>query len=365
MMWLFIFGGFIVLAIISIIFIYRKLRCFGIVKKIAGDSGKKSVLIRLPIIFALIAWCFLDTVTGVISVVHLFFFWLVAELLGFIVKKISKKDSSIYWQGGLAILVTVAYLSAGWYFAHHVYETDYELHTDKELSKGSIRAAVIGDSHVGSTFDGDGFAGYMKEIEKASPDVLVIVGDYVDDDTSKDDMEKSCRALGELKTKYGIYYVYGNHDRGYYNSRGFSAEELEAELTKNGVKVLKDETELIADSFYIVGRKDRSFTERLPMAELTKELDPSKYMIVLDHQPHDFEAEKNAGADLVLCGHTHGGQMFPIGITGELSGANEMTYGLRTDGNTNYIVTSGISDWAIPYKTATISEYVIIDIKNH
>ena len=237
------------------------------------------------------------------------------------------------------------------------------LETEKELPGDGLKVAFIADSHIGSTFDGDGFAKYMEEISALKPDILVIVGDFVDDDSKLVDLKKACEALGKVQTTYGVYYVYGNHDPGYSDTRDFTATQMEDELATHGVKVLKDQVVLVDDTFYIIGRRDRSNKDRMSVADLTEGLDPSKYAIVLDHQPQEFAEEEKAGVDLVLCGHTHGGQMFPIGITGELSGANEKTYGLETRGTTNYIVTSGISDWAIPYKTAAIAEYVMIEIR--
>jgi predicted MPP superfamily phosphohydrolase len=84
---------------------------------------------------------------------------------------------------------------------------------------------------------------------------------------------------------------------------------------------------------------------------------------MLDHEPTVFVNEAAAQVDLVLSGHTHGGQMFPIGITGELSGANDMTIGMKTIKKTTFIVNSGISNWAIKFKTGgAISEIGVIDI---
>ena len=184
-------------------------------------------------------------------------------------------------------------------------------------------------------------------------------------------MLAACRALGSLETTYGVYFVFGNHDKGYYNNdrRGYNSDDLVAELEKNGVTVLEDESVLVDNRFYIVGRADKSEElegrsgYRKPVAELMQGLDADKYTIVLDHQPNDYDAEAAAKADLVLSGHTHGGQMLPINRIGEWIGANDFTYGYERIDSTDFIVTSGISDWAIDFKTGCRSEYVVIDIK--
>ena len=97
-------------------------------------------------------------------------------------------------------------------------------------------------------------------------------------------------------------------------------------------------------------------------SELMRGLDETKYVIMLDHQPNDYAAEAEAGADLVLSGHTHGGHIFPAGLIGLWTGANDRTYGSERRGNTDFYVTSGISGWGIPFKTGCISEFVVIDI---
>ena len=67
--------------------------------------------------------------------------------------------------------------------------------------------------------------------------------------------------------------------------------------------------------------------------------------------------------DLVLSGHTHGGQLFPLNRMGEWLGIDAKSYGLERRKSTDFIVTSGISDWAIQFKTGCRSEYVVVDVK--
>ena len=211
----------------------------------------------------------------------------------------------------LALLLTAAYLCTAWAMAFHVRQVDYTITTQKPV--GSLRVALIADSHIGTTFSGTEFAEQLQRIEAQNPDVLVIAGDYVDESTSRKDMEDACRALGQMHTTYGIYYVLGNHDWGYYtNRRDFSGEDLVAALEENGVTVLQDEAAVIDDRFTILGRKDASqelYTgqPRETMEALMKKAEGGTYTIVLDHQPRDYDAQAAAGADLVLSGHTHGG----------------------------------------------------------
>ncbi len=100
------------------------------------------------------------------------------------------------------------------------------------------------------------------------------------------------------------------------------------------------------------------------MAELTQGLDREKYWIVLDHQPQDFAAQADSGADMVLSGHTHGGWLFPVNYINAWLAADNLVYGHESRGDTDFIVTSGISDWAMQFRTGCKSEYVIVDIAN-
>lgn len=356
----------------GIFYLIGRLRKFQWMRKAAGGKKKLEILLGAVIVIipAAIVWVAWGQMNAIICILHLIVFWAVSDGIFALVKKSRKKEFKRYYAGITAIVFTIVYLAAGWYGAHHVWEKNYTIETDKAV--GNFRVALLSDSHTGTTFHGDGFSEHMKEIGKQNPDVVLVVGDFVDDDTTKEDMIRCCQALGEMKTTYGVYYVFGNHDKGYYPSdyRGYTGDDLIAELEKNGVTVLQDQNVLIDNRVYIIGRQDRSEDVekgkgRADMATLTQDLDDSKFSIVMDHQPADYEAQAASGVDLVVSGHTHGGQLFPLMNIENLTGlgGDDKVYGYEKRGNTNFIVTSGISDWAIKFKTGCRSEYVLIDIQ--
>ena len=365
MFWLILFIVMLILAISGMIYLFRGFHRFSFIKELAGRHKLLSWLLCLIPFGGLACFAFINVFTVIVVIIHLMIFWIAADIIGAIARKLLKKERRRNIEGVCALLFTAVWLGIGWYNAHNVVRTDYTVYTEKPVPGGSLRIAAIADSHLGITLSGEDFAREMERVQSEAPDIAVIAGDFVDDDSRRSDMVRACRALGDLKTKYGVYFIFGNHDKGYFeSSRDFTENDLREELEKNGVVILEDDTADIQDFMTVTGRQDKNQNERLDMDALVKETDSAKFSLVLDHQPNDYENEAAAGADLVFSGHTHGGHVWPAGPIGVLLGANDRIYGTETRGSTCFIVTSGISGWAIPFKTCTVSEYVIIDVKN-
>ena len=364
-MWIafFIIGIAAVLA--GIVYMMFKISDVPFINKIRKRKRGLSLFISLLIIIVfLVIMGFITTpINSAVIFLHLILFTLIISLFSRITKHFLNTPLAKGAPVILSVLFCTFYLLTAFYLCKNVWPKNYSLLTSKEI--GTLRVAFFADSHVGTTFSGEGLEKFMRKIEAENPDILLIPGDFVDDDTSREDMEAACRALGSFKCKYGVYYAYGNHDRGYNrgSDRPFTEDDLVRELEANNVTILQDESVLIDDRFYIVGREDASRSSRADIDTLLSGLDTDKYIIVLNHQPNDYDRESQSAADLVLSGHTHGGQLFPITYLGELMGANDNTYGYERRGSTDFIVTSGISDWAVIFKSGTKSEYVIIDIK--
>lgn len=353
----------------AVVFLINRLMKLKFVDRLA--HGKKGLKILISIL--VIAICFagaslwLGAINAILVMLHIILFWIICDIILFVVRKFTKTRKNVGLSGVISIAATVVYLLIGYYLAANVWETDYSIDTDKNV--GEIKIVQFADSHVGTTFSGADFAEYIERINACNPDVVLITGDLVDDNTSLKDMKDMCASLSKLETTYGVYFSFGNHDKGYGDNsgRGYNGYDLIKELEANGVVVLEDEAVLIDDRFYIVGRQDKSEesrnTGRATAAELMDGLDTSKYIIFMDHQPNDYKNESEAGCDLVLSGHTHGGQLIPVNEVGVWIGANDKTYGHEKRLGTDFIVTSGISDWEILFKTGCKSEFVVVEIK--
>lgn len=357
--------------ICAIVYLTTRFRRFGIIQKIEKNHRFLSWIISfLCVILIGGCWLVFNFWTSAVVLIHLLVFWGIADLLTIIISKLIKKKPNYNISGILVLLFTAGYLSYGWIMAHRIVPTYYSFETQKDIGNNNFRIAMFADSHLGITLDGEKFAEQMKRIESENPDVVIVAGDFVDDDSRKADMVRACKALGEMNSKYGVYFSFGNHDQGYFDSqRDFSEKDLREELLKNNVRILEDDYEMLNDNICIVGRQDKRMeqtTGRALIGDIMNNIDTSCYSVVMNHQPNDYNAEAESGCDLVLSGHTHGGHIYPAGLIGLIMGFNDRVYGTenrKITGDTNFVVTSGISGWAIPFKTGTKSEYVIIDVK--
>ena len=368
-MWIIIMLTALLVTGIALLYLSWRVSLFDLIG--SADLPKWRRFIRgllLVVLLFVIVGKLLNPVNAIVCVFYLAMIWLLCDFGFDTIRKIYSFDYKYYYAGYTAIFLTFIALSAGWYLNHHVWQTDYTIYSNK--IKTPLKIVMFADSHIGTTFKADGFAKHVAVMQAQKPDVVIVAGDFVDDDTKKEDMIAACKSLGSMQTKYGVYFVFGNHDEGYYGReyRGYSGLDLVNELKKNGVIVMEDESKLLGNQFYIIGRKDASADQehrggRLKIADLARPLDKQKYIIVADHQPNDYDNQTKAEVDLVLSGHTHGGQLFPLNQVGKWIGANDRIYGHEKRKQTDFIVTSGISDWTIKFKTGTKSEFVVINLE--
>jgi predicted MPP superfamily phosphohydrolase len=190
---------------------------------------------------------------------------------------------------------------------------------------------------------------------------VLIAGDVVDDSPKPMERKHLGELLAQLNAPLGVYYVQGNHEL--YGNFSHTIHYLQ----RHGLTALLDTALLIDDSFYVVGRLDRSNgrgfeagKNRKTLEELLAGIDQSKPVILLDHQPYELDKTVAAGVDVQLSGHTHRGQMWPLTLITKRM--YEVDHGYLRKGGTHFYVTEGIGTWGPKVRIGTRSEIVLLKI---
>ncbi len=238
-----------------------------------------------------------------------------------------------------------------------------------------IRIVLIADLHLSVNSHVQTTRKMVQLINEAEPDAVLLAGDIFTSSyralRSPSEYAKTLR-----KIKAPVYAVYGNHDveeklfSGFAVrpvSEAFRPETMEQFYQASGFTMLADDIIEIADGdIQLAGRIDGSkagdgTNNRKSAGELLAKADQTRPLLVLQHEPEEYEELAEAGADMVLSGHTHGGQIFPGNLYVKLACDNgygqKKIYGMET------FVTYGIGTFGPPMRTATNSEVMVIDLK--
>ena len=262
---------------------------------------------------------------------------------------------------GTAALVLSALLSIyGSIHASVIQTKNYELALQETKGKtDSIRIVLISDLHLGYVIGEKHVGKIVEAVNAVNPDLVCIAGDIFDGDiTSLKNPPGLQKLFRQISASYGVYACLGNHDAG----TGY--EEMLEFLDKAQIHLLQDQEVLIDNRFILAGRKDSGpigsqGEKRAEIKKITKTEDFPR--IVLDHNPENID-EYNKSTDLILCGHTHRGQFFPVNLINEA--AMEVNYGYyrKNEQSPQVIVTSGAGTWGPPLRVGTDNEVAVIDV---
>lgn len=305
-----------------------------------------------------------------LGLLHLLAFWGCAELFKKVFRRLIhrhretkpyKTVRALYKSGIVPILMIAVLFTYGYFNMNTIRQTSYTVSSEK--LNDDYRVVFISDTHFGTVHDADTLKETVGKINLLNPDLVILGGDIVEEGTNKAEMQEAFEILGNLNSAYGTYYIYGNHDRQRYtDTPSYSEWELTDTLGKNGIRILCEESLTIGDDLLLVGREDLgSKDDRLPADKLLTPDVQNRFILVADHQPNNVESNKKLNADLQISGHTHGGQILPLGcLTFLYSG---YVYGEYQTDDTTVIVSSGFAGWGFPIRTQGVSEYVVVDLK--
>ncbi|WP_078548836.1 metallophosphoesterase [Litchfieldia alkalitelluris] len=267
-------------------------------------------------------------------------------------------ETAILWTGHVTLIVFLLIFGVGTFNAYSPVVRNYQIKINKTTEAiFKLRIAMASDMHFGTLSDKKHARRLVKIINNEKPDIILLPGDIIDDDPIPFIKKGFGKILSELHAPLGIYGVLGNHE--YY---GRAIPTFMKEMEKINIDILTDDVIQIKESFYLIGRKDKTDKQRLTIKELLAHptINHSKPIIMMDHQPSQLNEAMHEGVDLILSGHTHRGQMAPNHlITRKIF---ELDWGYLQKNQLHAIVSSGFGFWGPPIRLGSRSEIVIIDV---
>ena len=219
-----------------------------------------------------------------------------------------------------------------------------------------MRLVFFSDLHIGEAMTPDYIARAVKLIQDQQPDLILCGGDFIDHRAVYAYDPRVMASLRSLHAPMGVYYVLGNHEY---------RDDLEANIrwvSEVGGTLLRDSIAFPGDGpLTLIGRDDWVNGNRKPFEVIANEADPLRGPVVLmEHTPASIDSIGDSPVDLILCGHTHGGQIWP----GQLMvwWRYGMVSGTRPVGEREVCISSGIGSAGATYRVGTRSEIRVYDL---
>jgi predicted MPP superfamily phosphohydrolase len=253
----------------------------------------------------------------------------------------------------LILALPVAIVSVGAVRNNRPQIREYSIEIPQRSSQiRQLKIAFSSDFHLRETTSRRFMDRFVEKVNAAKPDIVLIGGDVLEGDRQGERLGEFEAQFRRLKTKYGVYGVPGNHD-----SRGAGTDTF---FDRAGIRLLQDAVEKVGNAFYLVGRNEGRWRSRKSIHEIMEDCDGSLPVIVLEHRPTDLDQVSESGADILLAGHTHNGQLFPVNVIAMRQ--YELSWGYKLKNRTHVFVTSGVQVWGPPVRTAGASEILIINV---
>jgi predicted MPP superfamily phosphohydrolase len=272
-------------------------------------------------------------------------FVLFAVLLGYeVIRLLVPVDDhlAVLWIIGItAVLVILAVVTSHFLGVKH-------LEFKSEKVTRPHRIVQISDVHIGSR-QGAYLERIVNRINRLEPDVVMITGDLVDSSAVGHDELKSLQKL-QARTLFSI----GNHER--YSD----LDKILGIVTNLGVEPLRQQY-VIAGEIQIIGIDDadhhNQVANQLPLVQHRMD----HYTVLMYHRPLGWEAALEHGVDLMLCGHTHNGQIFPFNLV--VKRQFNRIRGLYSEGDSHLYVSPGSGTWGPLMRLGSLNEITCFDLK--
>ncbi|NOU46227.1 MAG: metallophosphoesterase [Bacteroidales bacterium] len=261
-----------------------------------------------------------------------------------------------YTVAGFVFLLIVAGHINAIFPRTHAFDIDLN---DKKAGRSQLKIAVASDIHLGTIIANNRTQRIVNKINESKPDVILLAGDVVDEDLAPVIKRNLGKTLTQLNAPLGVYAITGNHE--YIGG----VEPAVKYLNEHGIKVLRDTMIELIENVYVAGREDIQGVrfggkQRKSLKDIIENKNDSSTLILLDHQPAAIDEAIQNQVDLMLSGHTHHGQLWPLSLI--TKAVYQVSWGLKKFGNTNVYVSSGIGSWGPPVRIGNRPEIVVITL---
>lgn len=256
----------------------------------------------------------------------------------------------------VALSVCIIVLLSGHYRYKHPSVNVVPVSLDQTCDEAvnPLTVVAVSDIHLGEGTGREALAHYVDLINAQHPDVIVIAGDLIDNSVHPLYRDHMSEELARLTAPQGIYMVPGNHE---YIS---GIDEVARFIADTPIMLLRDSVVTLPGGLQLIGRDDKSNPSRATLSTLMSRTDTSRPIFVLDHQPYGIAEADALGIDLLFCGHTHRGQVWPL--TWVTDGLFEQSHGYRRWSHAHVYVSQGLSLWGPPFRIGSISELVVFKL---
>jgi hypothetical protein len=217
---------------------------------------------------------------------------------------------------------------------------------------GELAIALAADFHISDLTEPRRIERIIERINSTHPDLILLPGDILEGDRRGVDVRRYATMFRRLRATYGVYASLGNHE--------FHRGEWQGFFDQAGIEVLNDRWTVVAGAFVLAGRGDRPDDELVPLAKVLRGAPAHLPLILLEHDPSNFDETLLHAVDIQVSGHTHHGQLFPIHWITMLK--YDLSWGTRHIGRTHFFVTSGAQTWGYPVRTVGDSEIMLIRV---
>lgn len=260
---------------------------------------------------------------------------------------------------GLTTLITIG----GYINATHPRVNRISIESDKiQVADGPLRIVAASDIHLGTIIGNGRLKQFVHMVNQQQPDLILLAGDVFDEDLGTVIAHDMGKHLEQLHAPMGVFAIPGNHEYIGNTERAISY------LQEHGIAVLRDSAVTLGEKITLVGRDDRQSAmmgggPRTALSELMQAVNPSCFIVLLDHQPYHLNEAVENGVDLQISGHTHHGQLFPLNyITKAIF---EVSRGYKQIDGTHFYVSTGFGTWGPPMRIGNRPEIVVFEIKPH